>query len=177
MRLKTLQKGAMRSIDSCGLIGSRLGATPVRQLRGRRVPKVQWSFETSRCRSTLVRRVRLGISKRGSPEGRRASRGPDLRCLRGLAVAGTPPLGPDACKSARALVVGRPPVMGSQLTRPCLIRGRPLRQRRCAHGPVGALVHFGPAAPARCGASGLLPQQLPTATLRAQVVLRDVVPV
>ncbi len=83
-------------------------------------------------------------------------------------AAGTPPLVPVRAR-LRALAVGRLPAKDSLLTRPCLLRGRTLLQRSRAHGPVGALVHFEPAAPARRSASGSLPQQRPTAELRAQV--------
>ena len=58
-----LQKSAIASIDAYGLIGNRLGATPNRQMRGRGLPKLQWSFETSRSRSTLLRRVQPGNGK------------------------------------------------------------------------------------------------------------------
>ena len=87
----TLLKSAMRSTDvvrmhgtPC-LVGNRLGATPNRQMRGRRLPKLQWSFETSRCRSTLTRRVQPGNNKGRSQKGGVLTRGPNLMCHR-LAV-------------------------------------------------------------------------------------------
>lgn len=157
----TLLKSAMRSIDTVRLIGNRLGATPFRHLRRCGLSKLQWSFETSRYRSTLVRRVQLGIRNRRSQLGRRTPRGPNLVCHR-LSLQPELLRWDQVLARLPALVVGRLPAKGSLLSRPCLIRGHMLLQRSRACGPVGVLVHFEPAAPARHLVSGSLPQQRPT---------------
>ena len=65
-----------------------------------------------------------------------------------LTAAESPPHGP--CAGRIASAGGRSAAGNdSLLTRPCLFRACVLPRERRAHGPVGALVHFGPAAPAR----------------------------